>query len=207
MSTTRAIRRIEGRGIPLRGDDVDTDRIVPARFLRSVRFEGLEAHVFEDDRASWPAGRGVHPFDDPAHRGASILLVNRNFGCGSSREHAPQALARWGIRAAVGASFSEIFFGNAVAIGLPCVTVSEEDARSLQDLVAASPGEVIVVDLDGPSVMAGGRLVPARMPAAARDAFLSGRWDATGLLLDDFEQVEAVAGRLPYVSGWRADRP
>lgn len=207
MSTTRAIRRIEGRGIPLRGDDIDTDRIIPARFLRSVRFEGLEAHVFEDDRASRPADRGVHPFDDPAYRGSSILLVNRNFGCGSSREHAPQALARWGIRAAVGASFSEIFFGNAVAIGLPCVTVSEEDARGLQDLVAASPAEVIVVDLDGPSVVVGGRLVPARMPAAARDAFVSGRWDATGLLLDDFEQVETVAARLPYVSGWRADQP
>jgi len=206
MSAGRAIRRVEGRGIPLRGDDIDTDRIIPGRFLRSVRFEGLEAHVFEDDRASWRGG-GPHPFDDPVHRGASILIVNRNFGCGSSREHAPQALARWGIRAAVGASFSEIFFGNAVAIGLPCVSVSEEDARRLQDLVAASPAELIVVDLEGPSVTAGGRVVPARMPAAARDAFLSGRWDATGLLLDDFEQVEAVAARLPYVSGWRGGEP
>jgi 3-isopropylmalate/(R)-2-methylmalate dehydratase small subunit len=206
MSAGRAIRRVEGRGIPLRGDDIDTDRIIPGRFLRSVRFEGLEAHLFEDDRASW-RGRGPHPFDDPVHRGASILIVNRNFGCGSSREHAPQALARWGIRAAVGASFSEIFFGNAVAIGLPCVSVSEEDARRLQDLVAASPAELIVVDLEGPSVTAGGRVVPARMPAAARDAFLSGRWDATGLLLDDVEQVEAVAARLPYVSGWRGGEP
>jgi 3-isopropylmalate/(R)-2-methylmalate dehydratase small subunit len=206
MSAGRAIRRVEGRGIPLRGDDIDTDRIIPGRFLRSVRFEGLEAHVFEDDRASWRGG-GPHPFDDPVHRGASILIVNRNFGCGSSREHAPQALARWGIRAAVGASFSEIFFGNAVAIGLPCVSVSEEDARRLQDLVAASPAELIVVDLEGPSVTAGGRVVPARMPAAARDAFLSGRWDATGLLLDDVEQVEAVAARLPYVSGWRGGEP
>lgn len=203
MSTSRAIRRIEGRGIPLRGDDIDTDRIIPGRFLKSVRFDGLEAHLFEDDRASWPEGAGVHPFDDPAHRGASILLVNRNFGCGSSREHAPQALARWGIRAAIGVSFSEIFFGNAVAIGLPCVSVSAEDARRLQQLAATNPSEVIGVDLEGPSVTAGGRVVPARMPAAARDAFISGRWDATGLLLDDFEQVQGVAARLPYVSGWR----
>src|SRR5687768_3769426 len=116
------ITRVDGRGLPMRGDDIDTDRIMPARFLRSVTFEGLEQHVFEDERSGSAAGEGArqqHPFDDPRYRGASILVVNRNFGCGSSREHAPQALHRSGIRAIIGESFSEIFFGNSLMIGLP----------------------------------------------------------------------------------------
>ena len=194
------IVRIEGRGLPLRGHDIDTDRIIPARFLKSVRFEGLEAHVFEDERAMF-AGPGTHPFDTPAFAGASVLAVNRNFGCGSSREHAPQALCRWGIRAVVGESFSEIFFGNSLALGLPCVSLGPEDAAALQAAIEADPSVAIVVDLQAMRVTAGGRTWRATMPDAARDALVSGAWDATGLLLDDYAQVEAVAARLPYVTG------
>jgi 3-isopropylmalate/(R)-2-methylmalate dehydratase small subunit len=186
----------------LRGQDIDTDRIIPARFLRSVRFEGLEAHVFEDERAAWPAGQGRHPFDDPAYADATVLLVNRNFGCGSSREHAPQAIARWGIEAIVGESFSEIFFGNALALGLPCVSVSPEDAAFLQSEVERHPDAAIVVDVAGLRVGIGERQMRGSMPSAAHEALVTGQWDGTGLLLDDCGQVEAVAGRLPYVSGW-----
>jgi 3-isopropylmalate/(R)-2-methylmalate dehydratase small subunit len=203
MSSLR-VKRIEGRGVPLRGHDIDTDRIIPARFLRSVRFEGLEAHVFEDERAAWPSHRGHHPFDDPVYAGGRVLLVNRNFGCGSSREHAPQAIARWGVQAIVGESFSEIFFGNAVALGLPCMVVSPADADFLQSAIERDPSTPIVVDVEQRRIQAAGRTIDAQMPAPAHEALVSGQWDGTGLLLDEYEQVEAVAARLPYVNAFRA---
>jgi 3-isopropylmalate/(R)-2-methylmalate dehydratase small subunit len=196
------IIRVEGRALPLRGDDVDTDRIMPARFLRAVTFDGLEAHVFEDDRASWPGDRGRHPFDDPSYAGATVLVVNRNFGCGSSREHAPQGLQRWGIRACVGESFSEIFFGNALAIGLPCVRISVADAAALQQIVESAPATVVRVDLEGRTVGAGDWSAALTLPDAAREAFLSGSWDATGLLMANRGDVDAVAARLPYITGF-----
>ena len=203
MSTQGAHRvvRVEGRALPLRGHDIDTDRVIPARYLRAVSFEGLEAHVFEDERKSWP-GPGPHPFDAPQYRYARLLVVNRNFGCGSSREHAPQAIQRWGIHAVLGESFSEIFFGNALALGMPCVTLSSEDAD-----LAAADGRV---DAGHPpragsvagTVTAAGRTLAAGLPPSARDAFVTGAWDATGLLLEDFPAVEEVASRLPYVGGF-----
>ena len=191
------IQQAVGRALPLRGHDIDTDRIIPARFLVAVSFEGLERHVFEDDRAG-----GGHPFDNPAYQGASILIVNRNFGCGSSREHAPQAIQRWGIRAIVGEGYSEIFFGNSAQLGLPCLTVSPEDAERLLSRAEADPKAEFVVDLVAQQVRSGDLIVPATMPASARDALTSGLWDGTGLLLEDFEQVRATAARLPYVAGW-----
>ena len=197
-----AIVRVEGTALPLPGDDVDTDRIVPARFLVSVTFEGLEKHVFEDDRKARAGTASPHPFDDPAFAGASILLVNRNFGCGSSREHAPQALQRWGIRAIVGESFSEIFFGNSLALGLPCVVAAPGAVRSLQEAVLRDPRLPVQVDLASRTVRAGAIAAPISLPDAVREAFLSGGWDATGHLLDRFEEVEAVARKLPYVSGF-----
>jgi 3-isopropylmalate/(R)-2-methylmalate dehydratase small subunit len=197
-----AIVAVEGRALPVRGDDIDTDRIMPARFLRAVTFDGLEQHVFEDDRASWPTGRGHHPFDNPAYAGASVLIVNRNFGCGSSREHAPQGLHRWGIRACVGESFSEIFFGNALAIGLPCVRVTAEAALELQTRIEREPSTVVRVDLVDRTVQAGSLIAGALMPGAALEALLSGSWDATGLLLADPGEVDAVAARLPYITGF-----
>jgi 3-isopropylmalate/(R)-2-methylmalate dehydratase small subunit len=196
------ITSIAGRGRPLRGNNVDTDRIIPARFLRAITFEGLEQHLFEDDRKQIEAEGGRHPTADPAYAGASILLVNANFGCGSSREHAPQAIRRSGIRAIVGESFSEIFFGNSVALGLPCVTAEAASVAALMQLVEQDPAAEIAVDLDHMRVSAGGSEYAVTLPPGARESFLEGTWDATGLLLDRFEEVEAVAARLPYVSGW-----
>ncbi|HEX7085404.1 MAG TPA: 3-isopropylmalate dehydratase small subunit [Vicinamibacterales bacterium] len=195
MSASR-IERVTGRALPLRGDDIDTDRIIPARYLKAVSFEGLEQHVFADDRSD-PA----HPFNQPQYQGARVLIVNRNFGCGSSREHAPQALQRWGIQAVVGEGFSEIFFGNSVSLGLPCLTITPEDADRLQAAVEAEPSLEVVVDVAALTVTAGSLSVKASMPAAARDALVSGLWDGTGLLLADFDQVHALSQTLPYVTG------
>ena len=200
--TLSAIRRVSGTALPLRGDDVDTDRIIPARFLVSITFEGLGAHAFEDDRRSLSAKGETHPFDDARFRGAGILLVNRNFGCGSSREHAPQALRRGGIKAVVGESFSEIFFGNSVAIGLPCVTLPRETVQELQTLVEGAPKSALSVDLESETLVAEGKAYPVSIPSNAREAFLSGHWDGTSMLLDRFGEVEALAKRLPYVAGF-----
>ena len=200
--TLPAIRRVSGTALPLRGDDIDTDRIIPARFLVSITFEGLGAHAFEDDRKAVKAVGKVHPFDEPRFWGARILLVNRNFGCGSSREHAPQAIARGGIRAVVGESFSEIFFGNAVAIGLPCVTLPRETVQELQSLVEGAPKSALSVDLEARTLIAEGKAFPVSIPENAREAFLSGNWDGTSMLLERFDEVKAVAARLPYVTGF-----
>ena len=189
-----AIVRVSGTALPLRGDDVDTDRIIPARYLKAVTFEGLGEHAFEDDRK---ALAGAHPFDDARFSSAAVLLVNRNFGCGSSREHAPQALYRRGFRAVVGEGFSEIFFGNSVALGLPCVTVSRENAAALQDLAEREPASELGVDLEALTVSAGGLRVPCAIPEGARQAYLTGRWDGLNLLLERFEEVRALAARLP----------
>jgi 3-isopropylmalate/(R)-2-methylmalate dehydratase small subunit len=199
------VERIQGRGLAMRGDDIDTDRIIPARFLRSITFEGMERHVFEDERAGSAAASrtgGVHPFDAPQFQGAGILIVNRNFGCGSSREHAPQALHRWGIQAVVGESFSEIFFGNAAMIGLPCVTASPEDVRALMDRIEAVPTTLLTLDLRERRLDAGDRSFAVLLPAHARDAFVTGAWDTTGLLLERYDEVDATSARLPYVTGF-----
>jgi 3-isopropylmalate/(R)-2-methylmalate dehydratase small subunit len=192
------IREVRGTALPLRGNNIDTDRIIPARFLRSVTFEGLEDHLFEDDRAQ----RAGHPLDQSAFAGAAILVVNANFGCGSSREHAPQAIRRRGFRAVVGESFSEIFFGNSVALGMPCVTASSEAVAAVMAAVEGDPTSEIHLDLDRSIMTCGAACHLVALPAAARESFLDGTWDATALLLDRFEEVEAVGRRLPYINGW-----
>jgi len=192
------IVQIEGRGVPVRGNDIDTDRIIPARFLRAITFDGMEQHVFEDDRKA-----GGHPFDDPRFQGARVLLVDSNFGCGSSREHAPQALRRWGIEAVVGESFAEIFFGNSLMIGLACVTATPDTLRTLMDLVERQPETVLRVDLAECTLDAGGQRYPIALPPNVRDALMTGAWDTTGMLLDRYSQVETVASRLPYMSNFR----
>ena len=196
--SAQAILQVEGRGLPVRGHDIDTDRIMPARFLKAVSFEGLERHVFEDDRAA----DATHAFNNPRYAGASILIVNANFGCGSSREHAPQGLARFGIRAIVGESFSEIFLGNSAMLGLLCFVVSHDDVGRLQTLVEETPDVVIAADVASGTIAAGALRLPAALPAALRDGFLSGQWNPTAMLLDRFDEVRAVATRLPYVKGF-----
>jgi len=191
------ITQAVGRGIPMRGDDIDTDRIIPARFLRAVTFDGLGDHVFEDDRKAGP-----HPFDDPRYQGAAVLLVNANFGCGSSREHAPQALQRWGIQAVVGESFSGIFFGNSTMIGLPCLTASHADVAALMDRAERDPAAQIRIDIATGVCEVDGHRCTVEMPPNVREAFLTGAWDTTGMLLDRYEEVDATAARLPYVTGF-----
>jgi 3-isopropylmalate/(R)-2-methylmalate dehydratase small subunit len=192
------IECIEGRGLPLRGNDIDTDRIMPARFLRAVSFEGLERHVFEDDRAADPK----HAFDNPRFKSASILVVNANFGCGSSREHAPQGLARSGVRAIVGESFSEIFLGNATMMGVPCLLADHASIEELQSLIERSPDTVIVADIEAGVLKAGSLTIAAAPPTATRDALLTGQWNPTAMLLDRFDEVREAAARLPYVAGF-----
>jgi 3-isopropylmalate/(R)-2-methylmalate dehydratase small subunit len=191
------ITQIDGRALPLRGNDIDTDRIIPARFLVTVTFEGLEQHVFEDDRKTVK-----HPFDDPKYQGASVLIVNSNFGCGSSREHAPQALQRWGIKAVVGESFAEIFFGNSTMIGMPCVTASGTDIEAMLARVEKNPDARVHIDLVNGTCDVDGVSAPVSIPPKIREAFTTGAWDTTGMLLDRFEEVQATAARLPYVSGF-----
>ncbi len=200
----RRVTRVEGRPLPLAGNDIDTDRIIPARFLKAVSFEGLEQHVFEDERKAggYRGTNRPHPFDDPRYQGASVMIVDQNFGCGSSREHAPQALQRWGIQAIVGESFAEIFFGNSVMMGLPCVTASAADLQAIGARVATDPHVTLVVDLEAGTCTIGDFTCQVDMPPKSREALLTGAWDTTGLLLDKFDEVRATAARLPYsVSG------
>jgi len=192
------IASITGRGLPLRGNDLDTDRIMPARFLRAVTFEGLEHHLFEDDRATNPS----HAFSDARYTGATVLVVNQNFGCGSSREHAPQGLARRGIRAIVGESYSEIFLGNSAVLGIPCFTADHAAIDSLQSLIERAPETLIDARVGTGVVTAGALRIEASLPAALRDAFTSGQWNPAAMLLDRFDEVRAVASRLPYISGF-----
>ena len=174
------IRQISGSAIAIRGNNVDTDQIIPARHLRAITFDGLGQFVFEDVRKAVGA---AHPFEDERFAAAKILVVNDNFGSGSSREHAPQALARWGIEAIVGESFAEIFFGIATTLGLPLVTVPATLAARLQDLIERQPQTGLHLDIEAPSLTFGSEKVAVELPAATRDSLLSGRWDALSELL------------------------
>lgn len=194
------VKTVSGRGLPLKGDDIDTDRIIPARFLKCITFDGLGAQVFADDRAQLD---GQHAFDQPQYRGAEVLVVNRNFGCGSSREHAPQAIARWGIKAIIGESFAEIFFGNCVAMGVPCVTVSAEAAKQLQTAIAEQPQTPLTLNLESMTVTMGDFSAPVAIADGPRQMFTSGTWDATGQLVAQGEAVKATAAQLPYVDWQR----
>jgi 3-isopropylmalate/(R)-2-methylmalate dehydratase small subunit len=197
MTTGAERRTIVGRGIPLPGNDMDTDRIIPARYLKSVTFEGLGEVVFGDARKQDPE----HPFNQAVYQGASILVVGQNFGCGSSREHAPQALKDWGIRGLVGGSFAEIFFGNCVANGIPCLSADAADVEWLQRAVARDPRQPVTLDLERQEVRFGERVIPARMPEGARMQLVSGSWNATAVLLEAGESIERTARALPYVRG------
>ena len=193
------LTRVEGRGCVLRGDDIDTDRIIPARFLRCVTFDGIGEHAFEDDRKQ---AKGDHPLDDPRVGGASILIVGRNFGCGSSREHAPQSLLGFGYQAFVGASFAEIFAGNCTALGLPCVTLAERDLEALMDSVSLDPSQPLVIDLVARTLTSRAGTVAAGLRDGVRKALLEGSWNATAVLIDAGDAIERAAERLPYASGF-----
>ncbi len=190
------VKVVSGRGIPLPGNDIDTDRIIPARFLRCVTFDGLGEQVFADDRAQL---QGQHPFDLPHYQKAEILVVNGNFGCGSSREHAPQALSKWGIRAIVGESFAEIFFGNCLAMGIPCVTADAASVKTLQEKLTADPQTPVTVNLGTMQVQCGNWTTAISMNEGSRSMLVTGTWDACGQLVAQAEQIRARAATLPYV--------
>ncbi len=193
------ITHVRGKGVYVPGDDIDTDRIIPARYLKSVTFDGLGAYAFYDVRFD-SDGRPVgHPFDDPRHRGASILVSGRNFGCGSSREHAPQSLYYSGIRAILAEGFAEIFFGNSTTLGIPCVTVTPADREALARLIDQQPEQPLEIDLTtpGPTIRFGGHTFRGQLPESTRQSLVEGQWDALGQLLDGRDAVSALARRLP----------
>ncbi len=196
--TDYARRQVVGRGIPLPGNDIDTDRVIPARFLKAVTFEGMGEHAFEDARKQDPE----HPFNQAVYQGASVLVVGQNFGCGSSREHAPQALMRWGIRALVGGSFAEIFFGNCVILGIPCLVASMADIEWLQKAIGREPQKAVTVDVERQELRFGDRIIKATMPDGPRNQLVSGTWDSTAVLLEAGAAIEATAKKLPYVTGY-----
>ena len=204
MASTASVRkRVEGRAIAVPGDDIDTDRIIPARYLREITFETLGQYAFYDERFDDKGKPKTHPLNDPKFQGGTILLVNRTFGCGSSREHAPQSLMRMGIQAFIGESFAEIFSGNCTALGLPAVRVSHDDAVKLMARVAALPALTLVIDLESGSIAAGSDRFAFTMPDSDRKSLVTGQWDTTALLLANETAIRSTAQRIPYVGGFR----
>jgi 3-isopropylmalate/(R)-2-methylmalate dehydratase small subunit len=193
------ITSVTGRGVHVSGDDIDTDRIIPARFMKCVTFDGLGRYFFHDVRFDADDNSRVHSLNDPAYAGASILISNRNFGCGSSREHAPQAIAKAGFRAVIAEGFAEIFFGNSTTLGMPCVTLSGEDVRRLVALVEAEPQTPITIDLEACVVRAGSLSLPLEIRPSAREALTTGTWDPIGQLLEGKAEIARTADALPYL--------
>ena len=194
------ITSVAGRGVSVPGNDIDTDRIIPARFMKCVSFDGLGEFVFYDVRKHADGTDKPHPLNEPRFQGASILISGANFGCGSSREHAPQAIQKHGFRAIIAENFAEIFFGNSTTLGIPCVSARREDIQKLVAAVEAQPALEIVVDVAGQEVRFGGQKIPVTIRASARDALVNGRWDAIGELLEGVPQVRALAKKLPYLA-------
>ena len=188
------ISKIVGQSIVLIGDDIDTDRIIPARFLKCVNFDNLGQSVFEDDRKNL---KGKHPFDLESNKGSSILIVNSNFGCGSSREHAPQALLRWGIRAIIGESFAEIFYCNCIAIGIPCFTLPKKLVKNIQENKNIN-NSLCEIDIKQSTFKSTFFNVDLEIKISSKNMFLSGEWDATSTLLANKKLIEKKINDLPY---------
>tara|TARA_B100000214_G_scaffold352982_1_gene308638 strand:- start:305 stop:916 length:612 start_codon:yes stop_codon:yes gene_type:complete len=194
------IKLITGRSLVINGDDIDTDRIIPARFLKCVSFSALGEQVFADDRKEL---HGNHPFDLEHHKGSNILIVNDNFGCGSSREHAPQALMRWGIRLIIGESFAEIFFGNCLALGIPCMTASKPEINKLQRLVTENHNQIWDFNLKELTITNQKESFKLDLEAGAYKMLYTGKWDATSQLLDANEKIINTAKNLPYLNNFK----
>jgi 3-isopropylmalate/(R)-2-methylmalate dehydratase small subunit len=194
------ITSITGRGVCVPGADIDTDRIIPARFMKCITFDGLGQYAFYDERKKADGSDKPHPLNDPRFAGASILLSGSNFGCGSSREHAPQSLYRFGFRAVLAESFAEIFFGNSITLGMPCLTLSRADLAALAALIEKNPSAEIVVDVQNRKVTCAGKTYAAGLPDSAHTALVNGRWDAIADLLEGLPDVARVAKSLAYVN-------
>lgn len=191
---------VTGRGVYVPGNDIDTDRIIPARFMKCVVFDGLGEFLFFDVRHDPQGNKIDHPIDRPEHAGATVLLSGANFGCGSSREHAPQAIHKAGFRAVIAENFAEIFFGNSTTLGIPCVSAVREDIAKVAAAIAADPTLEITVDVAALEVRFGGHAIKVTQRETARDALVNGRWDAIGELIDGIDAVKATAKRLPYLA-------
>jgi len=192
------IQQLTGTGMPLLLDDIDTDRIIPARYLRCISFDGLGEHAFEDDRKQNPD----HPFNDPQFRNGAILVTGRNFGCGSSREHAPQSLIRWGIKAIVGESFAEIFFGNCTSLGVPAVCVDRSELHKLGSAIQQNSDMEIAVDLIAKEVRFRDQTASCEIAESARNALITGQWDFLSQLLQTEDQIRETASKLPYMANF-----
>jgi 3-isopropylmalate/(R)-2-methylmalate dehydratase small subunit len=202
MSEMIKIVKVEGSAVPMRGNDIDTDRIIPARYLKEVSFARMGEYPFYDERFDAAGRKKDHPFNDPEYKGAAILFVNKNFGCGSSREHAPQALHRFGIKAIVGESFAAIFAGNCTMMGVPTVTVGASQIEQLMKSVEESPRTQYTVDLESKTISYGDTKIAIDLPETYRTALTAGSWDSTALLRANLEQVRKTAAKLPYMSGF-----
>jgi len=196
-----AIKQVTGKAVRVPGDAIDTDRIIPARFMKCVTFDGLGEFLFYDVRKHDDGTDRPHPLNEPRFKDASILLSGSNFGCGSSREHAPQALYRFGFRGIIAESFAEIFFGNCSTLGIPCVSLPKADIEELAAAIEADPSIEVTLDVDASVVRWGDVTRLADIRDSARSALIEGRWDPIGDLLDGLDSVKTVAGRLPYMAG------
>jgi 3-isopropylmalate/(R)-2-methylmalate dehydratase small subunit len=196
------ISQVTGRGVYVPGDDIDTDRIIPARFMKCVTFDGLGEFAFADAKAAEKAAGRLHPLDDSRFNGATVLISGSNFGCGSSREHAPQALYRYGFRAIIAESFAEIFFGNSTTLGIPCVKMSKEDISALGALIEKTPSALITLDLTEQKVTVDDVDFRAQfsIPGHAREPLMNGRWDSIADLVDGLDDVKARVASIPYLS-------
>ncbi|HRQ89912.1 MAG TPA: 3-isopropylmalate dehydratase small subunit [Bacteroidia bacterium] len=194
------ITSVSGRGVYIPGSDIDTDRIIPARFMKCVTFDGLGEYLFYDARHEQDGSPKNHPLNDPRFEGASIIVSGINFGCGSSREHAPQAISKAGFRAVIAESFAEIFFGNCATLGMPCALASASDLEKLGAAINVDPSLAITIDIEACEVRFGDDSIPVTIPSTARDAFLAGQWDPIGELLDGEREIEATAAALPYMA-------
>ncbi|ELY82147.1 3-isopropylmalate dehydratase small subunit [Natrinema gari] len=194
-----AVDSVSGSGVPIRGNDIDTDQIIPARFMKVVTFDGLGEFAFFDLRFDDDDAQKEHPFNEDRYQDSSVLVVNSNFGCGSSREHAPQALMRWGIDAIIGESFAEIFAGNCLALGIPTVTADSETIEALQDWVDANPDGELEIDVEAEEVTYGDRTIDVTVDDAQRKALVEGVWDTTALMKSNADAVRETTRALPYV--------
>ena len=202
MSDIVKITKVRGTAVPIRGNDIDTDRIIPARYLKEATFARMGDYPFFDERFDASKKKKDHPFNDPEYKGASILFVNKNFGCGSSREHAPQALYRFGIQAIVGESFAAIFAGNCTMMGLPTVVVGAKEMAQLMKSVEDNPRTEYIVDLESKTISFGSQKMAIELPETYRTALTKGFWDSTALLRSNLEEVKKTAAKLPYMTGF-----
>ncbi len=193
------ITTLTGKAVPIAGADIDTDRIIPARFLKCVTFDDLAEGMFYDERFEKDGSSKNHPIDDPKHAGASLMIVGPNFGCGSSREHAPQSIKRSGFQAIIGSSYAEIFFGNSTGLGMPCVSADPADVETLANYITEHPQTELTLDLTAGEVRYGEHRLEINMPEGPKEALLSGRFDSIQELLDQTAAIEETAAALPYI--------